>query len=425
MNILLIGNGGREHALAVALNNSSLTEMLFCAPGNPGINTIANHADFDPAHIDSVVKFCQEKEINFVVIGPEAVLATGLANVLRTLNIPVFGPTREAAQLESSKGFAKEFMQRHHIPTAAFRRFSADQAVAALEYVQEQTLPLVIKADGLAAGKGVIIATTRQEAVAALNEIFHGRFGHAGNSVVIEEFMQGEEASIFAICDGENFATLASAQDHKRVFDNDEGENTGGMGAYAPAPVLTNDILEKVRTRIIRPVLDGMKAEGMPFIGCLYVGLMIHNGEPRVVEFNARFGDPETQAVLAVFRGDFVKLLYSASLGKLDTSCIDTVADGFACNVVLASQGYPGVYEKGREIAGIHDAEKLGASVFHAGTAEHNGAVVTSGGRVLGVCAHGASLAEAIQQAYAAVDCIRFEGKMYRTDIGKKGLSRQ
>ncbi len=424
MNILLIGNGGREHALAVALNNSPLTEMLFCAPGNPGILTVANHAECDVSQFDSIVQFCQEKEISFVVIGPEAPLGAGLANVLRTLNLPVFGPTREAAQLECSKGFAKEFMQRHAIPTAAFRCFSADQAIAALEYVREQPLPVVIKADGLAAGKGVIIASTGEEAVSALNEVFHGRFGNAGNNVVIEEFMEGEEASIFAICDGEHFVTLASSQDHKRVFDNDEGENTGGMGAYAPAPVLSDDVLEKVRTRIIRPVLDGMKAEGAPFIGCLYVGLMIDNGEPKVVEFNTRFGDPETQAVLTVFRGDLMKLLYSASLGRLDTNCIETIAEGHACNVVLASEGYPGAYEKGREIRGIHEAEKLGAVVYHAGTAEQDGRVVTAGGRVLGVCAHGSTLAEARERAYAAADCIHFEGKIYRTDIGAKGLNR-
>lgn len=422
MNILLIGNGGREHALAAALNDSQLTEMLFCAPGNPGILTIANRADCDPSRPESVVDFCREKEISFVVIGPEAPLGEGLANIIRTLNVPVFGPTREAAQLECSKGFAKEFMQRYNIPTAAFRTFSTDNAIAALEYVQEHPLPVVLKADGLAAGKGVIIATTTEEAVSALNEIFHGRFGTAGSSVVVEEFLQGQEASVFAICDGENFVTLAPSQDHKRALDNDEGDNTGGMGAYAPAALVTEEVLEKVRTRIIRPVLDGMKADGAPFIGCLYVGVMIDNGEPKVVEFNTRFGDPETQAVLAVFRGDLMQLLYSASIGQLDTSHIHTVAEGYACNVVLASEGYPGVYEKGREITGVHEAEQLGAMVFHAGTAEKDGALVTAGGRVLGVCAHGATLGEAIANAYKAAEAIHFEGKMFRTDIGKKGL---
>ncbi len=422
MNILLIGNGGREHALAAALNNSPLTEMLFCAPGNPGILTIANHAACDVSSFDSIVQFCQEREISFVVIGPEVPLGAGLANVLRAINLPVFGPTREAAQLECSKGFAKDFMQRYNIPTAAFRCFSATEAIAALEYVREQSLPLVIKADGLAAGKGVIIASTAEEAVSSLNEIFHGRFGNAGNSVVVEDFLRGEEASVFAICDGENFVTLASSQDHKRALDNDQGENTGGMGAYAPAPIVTDEVMEKVRTRIIRPVLDGMKAEGTPFIGCLYVGLMIDNGEPRVVEFNTRFGDPETQAVLTVFRGDLMKLLYSAAIGRLDTACIDTVAEGYACNVVLASEGYPGPYEKGREIVGVHEAEQLGAVVYHAGTAEQDGKLVTAGGRVLGVCAPGATLIEAIELAYAAAERIHFEGKMCRADIGQKGL---
>lgn len=425
MNILLIGNGGREHALAKALNESASTEMLYCTPGNPGILTIANHAECDPARHESVVQFCLEKEIHLVVIGPEAPLADGLANTLRVEHIPVFGPTREAAQLESSKGFAKEFMQRHDIPTAMFRSFSAHEAIAALEYVQEQQLPVVLKADGLAAGKGVVIATTREDALSALDEIFHGRFGEAGSRVVIEDFMQGEEASVFAVSDGERFVTLAPSQDHKRALDNDEGENTGGMGAYAPASVVTDEVLDKVRTQIIAPVLAGMKEEGMPFIGCLYVGLMIHDGEPKVVEFNARFGDPETQAVLAVFRGDFARLLHSAAVGQLDTSVIDTVAEGYACNVVLASAGYPNAYDKGKEITGVHEAEQHGATVFHAGTAEKDGRLVTAGGRVLGVCASGETLREAVDNAYAAAEHVRFDGKTHRSDIGHRGLARE
>lgn len=425
MNILLIGNGGREHALAKALNESASTEVLYCAPGNPGILTIANHANCDPSQPDSVVQFCREKEIHLVVVGPEAPLAAGLADSIREANIPVFGPSGAAAQLEASKGFAKEFMQRHGLPTAAFRTFGSHDAVAALEYLQEHPLPVVLKADGLAAGKGVVIATTRGEALNALDGIFQGRFGEAGKSVVIEEFMQGEEASVFAICDGERFVTLAPAQDHKRALDNDEGENTGGMGAYAPATIITDDMLEKVRTRIIAPVLAGMKAEGTPFIGCLYVGLMIQAGEPKIVEFNVRFGDPETQPVLMVFRGDFAKLLHSAAIGELDLSAIDSIAEGTACNVVLASGGYPGAYDKGKEITGIHEAEQSGTViVFHAGTAEHEGKLVTAGGRVLGVCAPGSTLNEAVAQAYAAVEHIHFDGMMYRTDIGKKELER-
>lgn len=425
MNILLIGTGGREHALAKALNESASTEMLYCAPGNPGIFTLANHADCDPAKPESVVQFCREKEIHLVVVGPEAPLAAGLADAIRAENIPVFGPSGAAAQLEASKGFAKEFMQRHGLPTAAFRTFTSNDAVAALEYVQEHALPIVLKADGLAAGKGVVIATTREEALNALDGIFHGRFGEAGKSVVIEEFMQGEEASVFAICDGERFVTLAPSQDHKRALDNDEGENTGGMGAYAPAAIVSDDILAKVHTQIIAPVLAGMKAEGNPFIGCLYVGLMIQDGNPRIVEFNVRFGDPETQPVLMVFRGDFAKLLHSAAIGELDVSAIDTIADGSACNVVLASGGYPNAYDKGKEITGIHEAEQNGSVVvFHAGTAEQDGKLVTAGGRVLGVCAPGSTLQEAIDSAYAAVGHIHFEGMMYRKDIGKKGLAR-
>lgn len=425
MNILLLGNGGREHALAKVLCNSASTDVLYCAPGNPGIAALAQQAQCDPTSHESVVQFCVQHHIDVVVIGPEAPLADGLANTLQDAGIPVFGPTREAAQLESSKGFAKEFMQRHAIPTARFRRFTAQDAIAALEYVNEHSLPVVLKADGLAAGKGVVIATKREDALSALDEMFGGRFGNAGNSVVVEEFMQGEEASIFAVCDGTDFVTLAPSQDHKRAYDGDEGENTGGMGAYAPAALVTDEVLEKVRQHIIQPVLDGMKAEGMPFVGCLYVGLMIDNGEPKVVEFNARFGDPETQAVLTVFRGDLAALLHSAAVGKLEHAHVSTIAEGFACNVVLASQGYPGAYEKGHAITGIGDAEARGATVFHAGTAHHNGELVTSGGRVLGVCAAGATLHEAIDNAYTAVEHIQFQGKMHRTDIGKKGLVRE
>lgn len=425
MNILLLGNGGREHALAAALAASASTTALYCAPGNPGIAALAKQAQCEPTNHESVVQFCVQNNIDLVVVGPEAPLADGLVNTLHQASIAVFGPTREAAQLESSKGFAKEFMQRHAVPTAQFRTFTTQDAIAALEYVNEHPLPVVLKADGLAAGKGVVIATKCEDALSALDEIFNGRFGNAGSSVVVEEFMQGEEASVFAVCDGTTFVTLAPAQDHKRVYDGDEGENTGGMGAYAPAALVSDEVLQKVHTRIIQPVLDGMKAEGMPFTGCLFVGLMIDNGEPKVVEFNARFGDPETQAVLAVLRGDLAALLHSAAVGKLDSSCIKNVAEGFACNVVLASQGYPGSYEKGYPITGIAEAEQRGATVFHAGTAEKDGVLVTSGGRVLGVCASGASLHEAIGNAYAAVECIQFEGKMHRTDIGKKGLVRE
>lgn len=425
MNILLLGSGGREHALAKALAGSASTSTLYCAPGNPGISAFATQVQCNIANHESVVQFCVENAIDLVVVGPEAPLADGLVNTLQDANIPAFGPTRDAAQLESSKGFAKEFMQRHAIPTARFRAFSVQDAVAALEYVNEHPLPVVLKADGLAAGKGVVIATEREEALSALDEMFGGRFGDAGSSVVVEEFMHGEEASIFAVCDGTAFVTLAPSQDHKRACDNDEGENTGGMGAYAPAAVVTDEILEKVCTRIIQPVVDGMKTEGKPFVGCLYVGLMIDNGEPKVVEFNARFGDPETQAVLAVFRGDFAALLYSAAIGKLEGGCIENIAEGFACNVVLASQGYPGSYEKGHAITGIDAAEECGAAVFHAGTTDDDGVLVTSGGRVLGVCASGTTLHEAIGRAYTAVEHIQFKGKMYRTDIGKKGLGRE
>lgn len=428
MNILLIGSGGREHAIAAKLIESSSESItLYAAPGNPGIFSIEG---VRPAAIaitqhEEVVAFCREHACELVVIGPEAPLAAGLADDLNNAGIPVFGPSRLAAQLESSKGFAKEFMMRHGIPTAQFCRFQQSELAAALDYVAsvaKQALPVVIKADGLAAGKGVVIAETSAEALRTVEEMLGGRFGEASSRIVIEEFMYGEEASVFAVCDGERFITLAPAQDHKRIGEGDTGENTGGMGAYAPAPLVTDDIMAKVHERIIAPTLRGMKQERMPFVGCLFVGLIIHNGEPKVVEFNARFGDPETQAVLAVLKADFAKLLYSAACGHLQSEAVQRVADGVACCVVLAAKGYPGEYAKGMELRGIAAAEKTGATVFHAGTMLANGTLVANGGRVLGVTGKDATLKTALDMAYTAVEAIEFDGKTFRHDIGIKGL---
>ena len=428
MNILLIGSGGREHALALALSRSPEAGALYAAPANPGILTLAQHADIAVSQHDSVVKFCKTHHIDLVVIGPEQPLEAGLSDDLRSEGIVVFGPSKRAAQLETSKGFAKDFMAKYGIPTAAFRRFTSHQRDEAIAFVNAlKSTPIVLKADGLAAGKGVIIAQSIPDAISALDEIFGGAFGAAGNEVVIEEFLHGEEASVFAICDGERFITLAPAQDHKRAFDNDEGKNTGGMGAFAPAAIVSEDVLAKVEQLIIKPTLAGMKQDGNSFSGCLFVGLMIDNGEPNVVEFNCRFGDPETQAVLAVTEGDIANLFLSSALGNLRRETITNTRNGFACNVVIASGGYPDAFAKGYEITGIEQAEaEDNVTVFHAGTALNpSGTLVSSGGRVLGVCGRGETLRDAIDNAYSGASHIEFTDKFYRKDIGKKGLTKE
>jgi phosphoribosylamine--glycine ligase len=370
----------------------------------------------------ALAEFCHEHEIDLVVIGPEAPLAAGLADALRIEEIPVFGPSQAAARLESSKWYAKRFMQRYGIPTAEWASFTADEAEDAYEFIASRSLPVVIKADGLAAGKGVVIAGTEQEARAALERMFSGGYGAAGQRVVIEDFLSGEEASVFAISDGTNYVLLSTAQDHKRLYDGDRGPNTGGMGALAPSPLVSAELLNQIEQRIVQPTLQGMVTENAPFVGCLYVGLMIVDGKPFVVEYNARFGDPETQSVLEVFRGDVARLLYSASRGRLDRKAIENVAEGWSCTVVLASKGYPASYQTGYRITGIEQAEQY-ARVYHAGTArDANGALITAGGRVLNVTSHAASLAEAIERCYQAIACIRFENMYYRTDIGARAL---
>ncbi|MCX8051391.1 MAG: phosphoribosylamine--glycine ligase [Chlorobi bacterium] len=426
MRIVVIGSGGREHALVRALAESPSKPTLWAIPGNPGIFELAQPTGFDnPLDTDSLVTFCRDNEIDLVVVGPEAPLAAGVADRLRLEEIPVFGPSQAAARLESSKWYAKRFMERYGIPTARWESFTADEADEAREYVTTHELPLVVKADGLAAGKGVVVASTRDEALAALDRMFSGGYGDAGKRVVIEDFLCGEEASVFAICDGMQYTLLAPAQDHKRLYDGDRGPNTGGMGAYAPAPIVTASLLEQIEQRIVAPTLQGMVSENAPFVGCLYVGLMIADGKPYVVEYNVRFGDPETQSVLEVFRGDFARLLYSAARGRLDRSAIVKVADGWSCTVVLASKGYPGKYETGFPISGIEKAQQL-ARVYHAGTArDAAGTLITAGGRVLDVTSHAPTLADAIERCYRAVQCIRFENVYYRTDIGARALRTQ
>lgn len=424
MNILLLGGGGREHALAYALSKSESIDNIYCSPGNPGINRIAQKVHLPYANYPAIVQFCRSKNIELVVVGPEQPLADGIADVLRDSGLSVFGPGKKAALLESSKKFAKEFMYRRNIPTAKFESFSKRERRMAHSFIEKQNPPIVLKADGLAAGKGVVVAYSYDDAHMILDLMFDGLFKTAGENVVIEEFINGEEASILAICDGKDFITLASSQDHKRALDGDEGKNTGGMGAYSPAPVLTNDIRIDVEQSIIRPTIDGIAHEGSHFIGCLYIGLMIKDNKPYVIEYNVRFGDPETQAVLSIFKGDFAKLLKSAAMGKLDTTTCINIQTGASCCIVMSSDGYPGKYEQGFEITGIKEAEQNGALVFHAGTEEKNGKLYNAGGRVLGVTAVADNLSSAVEKAYQFVDMIDFSNKFFRKDIGKKGINR-
>lgn len=422
LNILVIGSGGREHAIVKALRNSRSTDLIFAYPGNPGILEIASFAEIDLNAPTTIIDFCKSHNINLVVIGPEQPLSDGIVDILKPEAINCFGPNKFAAQLESSKSFAKDFMNKYNIPTAKYANFSKQQANLAHDYINTQKVPIVLKADGLAGGKGVVIPESYLDAHSLIDEMFSGKFGNAGDKVVIEEYLEGEEASIFAICDGNDYITLAPSQDHKRAYNDDKGPNTGGMGAYAPANLVNDKVLSFVENKVIKPVLDGMKNEGNPFVGCLYCGLMIKDDQAKVIEFNVRFGDPETQAVLSIFNGDLAKLFYSCAVGEIDKSAVKNIAKAYACNVVLASDGYPTSYENGFEITGIKNAEDLGATVYHAGTKIKAGKLVTNGGRVLGVTAVADNLKDAISSSYDAIDKICYQNIYYRTDIGKKGL---
>lgn len=421
MNILLIGSGGREHAIARSLCLSPSSPRVYATPGNPGIAQYAECISLPISEHRAVIEWCKEFEIDLIVVGPEQPLDDGLTDSLRIEGFSVFGPSKAASRLETSKGYAKDFMKRYGIPTADYRRFTAEEVAEAKLYCTSLPLPVVIKADGLAAGKGVVIATTYDEAYTTLDEMFSGLFGSASTSIVIEEFMHGEEASIFALCDGSKYVTLAPAQDHKRIGDNDTGKNTGGMGSYAPAPIVSDEVLSLVKSTIIEPTISGMQRENAPFVGCMFIGLMIHNGQPRVVEYNVRFGDPETQSVLSILKADTAKLFKSISDGELDTTTIESIQNGTACTVVLASGGYPDGFEKGFEITGIEEATNT-SLVFHAGTALNNGSLISNGGRVLGVTSVANNLSNAITQAYSAVDAIHFDKMYFRKDIGAKGL---
>ena len=422
MNILLIGNGGREHALAWKIKQSSPASKLFTAGTNAGILSLADYVNLDENNFAEVAKFCTTRKIDLVVVGPEAPLAAGLANELKKENIPVFGPTREAARIESSKSFAKEFMIRHNIPTANFAWFDSSEEAKAIEYISTLVPPIVVKADGLAAGKGVVICNSHDEARTTIKAMFSGIFKEAGKKVVVEEYLEGEEASILALTDGNDYIILPTAQDHKRIFDNDQGKNTGGMGSYSPTPLISKELISEIESSIIRPAIKGMADEGYPFTGCLYAGLMVNQHKPKVVEFNCRFGDPETQAVLPLLRGDFSSLIYSIAEGKLNKSYYAGYENKYTCCVILASKGYPDSYEKGFEISGIDKAEATGCIVFHSGTKKLDGKIVSDGGRVLGVVGISQTLEGSIAKAYEGVNLIDFKNKYYRTDIGKKGL---
>lgn len=418
MNILILGGGGREHALAWAIRQNPKCDRLIVAPGNAGIAGVAECADLDVLSRAEVLEFAQENAVDFVIVGPEAPLAAGVSDALRDAGFLVFGPSQAAAQLEASKTFTKEICDACAAPTAAWARFT--NAAAARDYVTAQGAPIVVKADGLAAGKGVTVAETLDQAHAAIDDIFDGAFGDM--SVVIEEFMDGEEASFFILSDGTDCLAIGTAQDHKRVGDGDTGPNTGGMGAYSPAPVLTQAIQDQVMARIVRPTIAEMARRGMPFQGVLYAGLMIAGGQARLVEYNVRFGDPECQVLMMRLGGQVLDLLLACAEGRLAQTPV-TWADDHALTVVMAAQGYPGSYAKGTVIGGLQALPETSFQMtFHAGTADRDGAVVATGGRVLACTGRGATLAEAHQRAYALVDAIDWPQGFCRRDIGWRAL---
>ncbi|MGX7871879.1 phosphoribosylamine--glycine ligase [Mesorhizobium sp. ORM6] len=422
MNVLLLGSGGREHALAWKIAASPLLTKLYAAPGNPGIGSEAEMVKLDIADHAAVASFCREKKIDLVVVGPEGPLVAGIADDLRAENIRVFGPSKAAARLEGSKGFTKDLCARYNIPTAAYGRFG--DLASAKAYVEKTGAPIVIKADGLAAGKGVTVAMTLDEARAALDACFEGSFGAAGAEVVIEEFMTGEEASFFCLCDGITALPFGTAQDHKRVGDGDVGPNTGGMGAYSPAPVMTPEMIERTMREIIEPTMRGMAELGAPFAGILFAGLMITDKGPKLIEYNTRFGDPECQVLMMRLKDDLLVLLNAATDGQLAHMSVRW-RDEAALTVVMAARGYPGTPEKGSVIRGVEDAAGEGVQIFHAGTAINGGALVANGGRVLNVTATGATVGEAQTRAYAALDRIDWPDGFCRRDIGWQAVARE
>ena len=420
MRILVVGSGGREHALCWAISASSLCDKLYCAPGNAGIAQVAECVAVPAEDVDAVVTFAREQKIDFVVVGPEVPLVKGLVDRLEAAGIAAFGPTAAGAALEGSKGFTKDLCAKYNIPTAAYGRFK--DVAAAKAFIRQHGAPIVVKADGLAAGKGVVIAQSVAEAEAAAEEMLGGSFGSAGAELVIEEFLGGEEASFFALVDGKTAIPLASAQDHKRVGDGDTGPNTGGMGAYSPAPIVTPQMAETIMAQIIRPTVAAMAEMGRPFKGVLFAGLMIDATGPKLLEYNTRFGDPECQVLMMRLKSDLLPALMASrdgALGHFDLRWHDEAA----LTVVMAARGYPGAYDKGSEIRGLDKAAKLpGVTVFHAGTASKDGNIVATGGRVLNVTATGKTVAEAQKRAYQAVDAIDWPGGFCRRDIGWRAV---
>ena len=423
MNILVIGSGGREHSLAWKIAQSPLLDQLYVAPGNGGIGDIAQCVDVNAKNHDEVIEFCHNKNIDFVVIGPEAPLVDGLADRLSQENILAFGPTSAAAILEGSKGFTKDLCAKYNIPTAAYGRFK--EATAAKRFVAKKGVPIVIKADGLAAGKGVIIAENIEDANAAIEDIFGGQFGEAGAELVVEEFLEGEEASFFVLTDGENILPFGTAQDHKRVGEGDTGPNTGGMGAYSPAPVMNDQMIKRTINEIILPTVKGMKQEGRPFQGVLFAGLMITEKGPELIEYNVRFGDPECQTLMMRLTSDIVPALLACANGNVDQVPV-TWSDNVALNVVMAANGYPGSYEKNTEIKNLDQAGRAdNIVIFHAGTKKDEDTILATGGRVLNITALSSSVTEAKKDAYMAVDQIGWQQGFCRRDIGWRAVERE
>ena len=420
MNILLIGGGGREHSIAEALSKSSKINELHCIPGNAGIEKIASCHNYDISNQQEILNFCENNNIDIVFIGPEIPLVEGLADYLNRNSFFTFGPNQKAAKLEGSKSFTKDMCKKYNIPTATYETFS--NAKDALVYIDNHSIPLVIKVDGLAAGKGVIIAETRDHAINSVNEIFSCKFGNAGDEIVIEEFLDGEEASYFIISDGESFIPLTSAQDHKRIGDGDIGLNTGGMGAYSPAPIMNKELEEKTINKIIKPTIKAMNDYGSPYIGILYAGLMIKDNEPKLIEYNVRFGDPECQVIIPRLENDLVELLVNVKEKNLDNYTLKW-KENFAITVVLAAKGYPESYETGDEIKGLDAIDNIDdVEIFHAGTKTKNNKIVTSGGRVLNINGYGKNLVDAKEKAYSLVKKINWSGCYYRKDIGWRAL---
>ncbi|HPN38288.1 MAG TPA: phosphoribosylamine--glycine ligase [Melioribacteraceae bacterium] len=423
MIVALIGSGGRENALAYKLAESKSLTKLYVLPGNPGTSKYGENIAI--TENSKIIEFCRDNNVDLVVIGPEKYLVEGLADGLREVGIKVFGPSQNAAEIEGNKSFSKDLMQKYNIPTAKYKTFNREQVVGARRYLVEHDYPVVIKASGLAAGKGVAICNSFEEANCYIDELFEKNiFGGAGHTIVIEEFMEGEEVSVFAITDGNDFFILPTAQDHKRINDDDKGKNTGGMGAYAPAPIANNVLMETIENEIVKPTLKALQGEDRPFVGCLYCGLMVKDGKVKVVEYNCRFGDPETQAVVPLLEGDFAKLLYSCALGKIDKNTVKYNGGAAVC-VVLASKGYPDTFEKGFIIEGLNNISDENCIIFHSGTAYKDNNIITNGGRVLSVIVYDNKndLIACKTKCYSEILKVNYANIHYRKDIGDKGIN--